>query len=116
VDEKEVTYALIPTSQSARLVIAAKTLAWRLEHKEEVLEDWLCKVLPELRMDDVRKYVLHFINEGFDSVTKFQEIELEDLDFMKTSHKRALLRVLRLEHKEGRIRKLLRFATAWYKQ
>jgi hypothetical protein len=34
VDEKPVNYALIPTSQSARLVIASKTVAWRLEHKE----------------------------------------------------------------------------------
>ncbi len=34
VDEKPVNYALIPTSQSARLVIAETTLAWRLEHKE----------------------------------------------------------------------------------
>eukprot|EP00978_Attheya_sp_CCMP212_P047095 scaffold421223_cov47-Attheya_sp.AAC.2 len=84
------------TTQSTTLISSDEGVVSNINlAKMGVVEDWLSKALPELHMDDLHNYVLHLVKEGFDSLTMLeQELVPEDLDFMKTAHKRVLLRVL----------------------
>ncbi len=56
---------------------------------------WLLSQLPHLRKDDALEYAMQLHDLGFDSVA-FIEEELieEDLSFMKTAHRRVLMRQL----------------------
>lgn len=69
----------------------------RLE-KEKAVQSFLITSLPCIYMDDVRDYTKRLVNDGFDSLQMLTEqLEENDLDFMKKAHKRALLQVLRKE-------------------
>jgi len=47
-------------------------------------------------MDDVEAYSARLVDDGFDSLQMLMEqLEEDDLDFMKKAHKRALVRYLK---------------------
>lgn len=69
----------------------------RLE-KEKTVQSFLITSLPCIYMDDVRDYTKRLVDDGFDSLQMLTEqLEEDDLDFMKKAHKRALLQVIRKE-------------------
>ena len=69
----------------------------RLE-KEKTVQSFLITSLPSIYMDDLRDYTKRLVEEGFDSLQMLTEqLEEDDLDFMKKAHKRALLQVIRKE-------------------
>ena len=69
----------------------------RLE-KEKTVQSFLITSLPSIYMDDLRDYTKRLVDEGFDSLQMLTEqLEEDDLDFMKKAHKRALLQVIRKE-------------------
>lgn len=69
----------------------------RLE-KEKTVQSFLITSLPCIYMDDVRDYTKRLVDDGFDSLQMLTEqLEEDDLDFMKKAHKRALLQVIRQE-------------------
>mmetsp|Transcript_5657 Transcript_5657/g.9967 ORF Transcript_5657/g.9967 Transcript_5657/m.9967 type:complete len:650 (-) Transcript_5657:180-2129(-) len=94
VDGKEVTYALIPTSQSARLVIAAKTLAWRLEHKEECIRNSEAKSKGKKsgtgEMDATRIVALNKAQQA--KVNAKQHLVEEEVQPKKNDNKMQLMR------------------------
>ena len=69
----------------------------RLE-KEKTVQSFLITSLPCIYLDDVRDYTKRLVDDGFDCKQMLTEqLEEEDLDFMKKAHKRALLQVIRTE-------------------
>ena len=71
----------------------------RLE-KEKTVESFLITSVPCIYMDDVRTYTTRLVDDGFDSLQMLMDqLEEDDLHFMKKAHKRALLQVIRKEHK-----------------
>lgn len=66
--------------------------------KSIVVEKWLREALPQLHVDDVSTYTAALVDDGFDSEQVLEsELLLEDLDFMKKAHRRALIRSKNLE-------------------
>lgn len=63
----------------------------------EEVEQWLLFYLPRLQKADVSNYCWSFIDEGFDSAEMLEELEFDDLHFMKKAHRRALIRKLSKE-------------------
>ena len=62
--------------------------------KTEVLQ-WLHSQLPHMSKDDASDYATQLHDLGFDSVAFIEEELIEDdLSFMKTAHKRVLMRRL----------------------
>jgi len=56
---------------------------------------WLLSQLPHMHQDDASKYATQLFHLGFDSVAFVEEELIEDdLSFMKTAHKRVLIRQL----------------------
>jgi hypothetical protein len=70
--------------------------------KKQVVQEWLQTMLPNLYPDDLETYSQHLIDEGFDS-RQILEDELleEDLSFIKTAHRRAILRSMKRQEKEN---------------
>jgi hypothetical protein len=65
--------------------------------KKNVVEKWLQKALPQLHEDDVSMYSTQLITDGFDSYAMLEnELIMEDVEFMKKAHRRALVRVKNL--------------------
>lgn len=61
--------------------------------KRAVVEAWILGALPELHPDDTASYTLRLLEDGFDSLSLLQtDLILEDLDFMKMAHQRAITR------------------------
>lgn len=60
----------------------------------EEVEQWLLSHLPRLQKADVSNYCWSLIDEGFDSAEMLEEIEFDDLHFMKKAHRRALVKIL----------------------
>ena len=80
-------------------VALTPTESIRLE-KEKTVESFLITSVPCIYMDDVRTYTTRLIDDGFDSLQMLMDqLEEDDLHFMKKAHKRALLQVIRKEHK-----------------
>lgn len=64
--------------------------------KEQVVRDWIQQVLPSLYSDDLATYSAHLLDEGFDSVEMLEQELLDtDLLFMKTAHRRVVMRKIR---------------------
>ena len=62
--------------------------------KTQVLQ-WLHSQLPHMSKDDASDYATHLDDLGFDSVAFIEEELIEDdLSFMKTAHRRVLMRRL----------------------
>lgn len=80
--------AAAPSMQ--RTPVSDKTQADKVK-----VEQWLLSQLPHLRKDDALEYATQLHDLGFDSVA-FIEDELieEDLTFMKTAHRRVVMRQL----------------------
>jgi len=65
--------------------------------KKRVVQEWLQSFLPNIYPADLELYSLLLVKEGFDSIEMLEEELLEeDLQFMKTAHRRALLRRVKL--------------------
>lgn len=47
------------------------------------VHQWLLYHLPKLKPQDVKSYTKMLVRDGFDSVDLLEEIQMEDLDFMK---------------------------------
>jgi len=63
--------------------------------KEKIVQEWLISSIPALHTDDVRAYTRQLVDDGFDSLPMLTEqLEDEDLNFMKKAHKRALLKIM----------------------
>jgi len=60
----------------------------------EEVEQWLVSRLPRLQRADVSNYCWSLIDDGFDSAEMLEELEFDDLHFMKKAHQRALTRAL----------------------
>lgn len=61
--------------------------------KLEIVQRWIRDAVPFLHVDDVRSYAAKLIDDGFDSVPMIErELTLDDVQFMKTAHRRALVR------------------------
>lgn len=75
------------------------------DNKKKIVKEWLQFYLPNLYSDDLEMYACHLIQEGFDSKQMLEEELLkEDLHFMKSAHRRVLLRQLRhLRDEQGKI-------------
>eukprot|EP00591_Stephanopyxis_turris_P012564 CAMPEP_0195508302 /NCGR_PEP_ID=MMETSP0794_2-20130614/1544_1 /TAXON_ID=515487 /ORGANISM="Stephanopyxis turris, Strain CCMP 815" /LENGTH=156 /DNA_ID=CAMNT_0040635221 /DNA_START=107 /DNA_END=577 /DNA_ORIENTATION=+ len=66
-----------------------------MDEKEEVVGKWLSKSIPHLHLDDINNYAHQFVKDGFDSPFMIEnELQEEDLAFMKKAHKRAVLKVV----------------------
>ena len=63
----------------------------------EEVEQWLVSRLPRLQKVDVSNYCWSLIDDGFDSAEMLEEIEFDDLHFMKKAHQRALAKALSQE-------------------
>lgn len=63
----------------------------------EEVEQWLVSRLPRLQKADVSNYCWSLIDDGFDSAEMLEEIEFDDLHFMKKAHQRALAKALSQE-------------------
>ena len=62
------------------------------QDRGQAVRDWLSGAVPYLQQDDVRRYSLHLVEDGFDSAEILNDHLLEvDLGFMKTAHRRALV-------------------------
>lgn len=69
--------------------------------KKNAVQEWLHSVLPSLYSDDLDAYTLHLVQEGFDSKQMLEEELLqEDLKFMKTAHRRAVMRRIKQKREE----------------
>ena len=80
-------------------VVLTPTESIRLE-KEKTVESFLITSVPCIYMDDVRTYTTRLVDDGFDSLQMLMDqLEEDDLHFMKKAHKRALLQVIRKEQK-----------------
>mmetsp|Transcript_22376 Transcript_22376/g.38256 ORF Transcript_22376/g.38256 Transcript_22376/m.38256 type:complete len:186 (-) Transcript_22376:1328-1885(-) len=75
--------------------IQATTASEKTSEKTQVVAPWLLSQLPHMHKDDASEYATQLYDLGFDSVS-FIEEELieEDLSFMKTAHRRVLMRQL----------------------
>ena len=61
--------------------------------KHVIVKTWLEEALPHLHSDDLNYYTSQLVDDGFDSVELLDtELLIEDLDFMKKAHRRALSR------------------------
>mmetsp|Transcript_8799 Transcript_8799/g.17976 ORF Transcript_8799/g.17976 Transcript_8799/m.17976 type:complete len:428 (+) Transcript_8799:341-1624(+) len=68
--------------------------------KEKLVQAWLITSMPYLHTDDIRSYTRRLVDDGFDSLPMLTEqLEEDDLDFMKKGHKRALLKVIEASKK-----------------
>ena len=68
--------------------------------KERLVQAWLITSMPYLHTDDIRMYTRRLVDDGFDSLPMLTEqLEKDDLDFMKKGHKRALLKVIEASKK-----------------
>jgi len=78
---------------------AALTTSNKLRlQKEKIVQSFLITSLPSIYMDDVEAYSARLVDDGFDSLQMLMEqLEEDDLDFMKKAHKRALLQVIQKE-------------------
>ena len=84
--QKEPSSAALTTSNKLRL------------QKEKIVQSFLITSLPSIYMDDVEAYSARLVDDGFDSLQMLMEqLEEDDLDFMKKAHKRALLQVIQKE-------------------
>jgi hypothetical protein len=63
----------------------------------EEVEQWLLSYLPRLQKADLSNYCWSLIDEGFDSAEMLEELEFDDLHFMKKAHRRALVKILSKE-------------------
>ena len=65
------------------------------EKKTQIVLQWLLSQLPHMSKDDASDYATQLHNLGFDSVAFIEEELIEDdLSFMKTAHRRVLMRRL----------------------
>ena len=67
----------------------------------EEVEQWLVSRLPRLQKADVSNYCWSLIDDGFDSAEMLEELEFDDLHFMKKAHQRALVKALSQEVDSG---------------
>jgi hypothetical protein len=75
------------------------------EHKHSlIINDWLLSHLPDLEDTVVTSYSTHLIDDGFDSLDMLKELTEEDLQFMKTAHRRVLAKCLEEEQTNASIR------------
>ena len=89
------SYTSYTSLTSSAALTASDSL--RLE-KEKTVQSFLITSLPCIYMDDVRDYTKRLVDDGFDCKQMLTEqLEEDDLDFMKKAHKRALLQVIRKE-------------------
>ena len=58
------------------------------------VEQWLLSHLPTLSRGDALNYCKCLIDDGFDSLDMLNELEEEDISFMKKAHKRVMSRKL----------------------
>jgi len=73
------------------------------DSKMKTIQDWLIDAVPYMSQDDVHAYSKHLFENGFDSVQILEEYLLaEDLDFMKTAHRRALVAAKITKRREGK--------------
>jgi len=69
--------------------------------KEEVM-GWIRSHLPLIRQPDLDNYSRRLIEDGFDSIQFIeQELALDDLEFMKTAHRRVIARSLTERSEDG---------------
>jgi hypothetical protein len=56
-----------------------------------IVSQWLLEAIPDLNISDTNRYTQQLIDDGFDSVTLLRnQLQIEDLEFMKKGHKRAV--------------------------
>ena len=86
---------IITSSTPESPSIQATTASEKTSEKTQVVAPWLLSQLPHMHKDDASEYATQLYDLGFDSVS-FIEEELieEDLSFMKTAHRRVLMRQL----------------------
>mmetsp|Transcript_28481 Transcript_28481/g.52959 ORF Transcript_28481/g.52959 Transcript_28481/m.52959 type:complete len:472 (-) Transcript_28481:80-1495(-) len=64
--------------------------------REQHVQRWLTSVVPCLMRDDIKAYTRRLVDDGFDSIAIIEDYLLEeDLSFMKTAHRRALVKKLK---------------------
>ncbi|KAL9190003.1 hypothetical protein ACHAXT_009678 [Thalassiosira profunda] len=61
---------------------------------------WLLGHLPKLQEEDAISYFQSMLEDGFDSLESLEGLTEDDLHFMKSGHRRALLRSVRSEDSE----------------
>eukprot|EP00985_Skeletonema_marinoi_P019246 scaffold10964_cov146-Skeletonema_marinoi.AAC.5 len=83
----------VSSNISRGYVPARPTESISQEAYEEV-EQWLVSRLPRLQRADVSNYCWSLIDDGFDSAEMLEELEFDDLHFMKKAHQRALTKAL----------------------
>ena len=67
----------------------------RASEKTQIVLQWLLSQLPHMSKDDASEYATQLHDLGFDSVAFVEEELIEDdLSFMKTAHRRVLMRRL----------------------
>lgn len=77
--------------------VPARTTESISQESYEEIERWLLSYLPRLQKADVSNYCWSLIDEGFDSAEMLEELEFNDLHFMKKAHRRALIKKLSSE-------------------
>ena len=67
-----------------------------IDQSNKNIMEFLDTAVPYLQPDDVQSYALRLVQDGFDSVPMItNQLQEEDLHFMKKAHKRALLNAIR---------------------
>jgi hypothetical protein len=79
--------SMVPTSSNNNMSSDSYT-------GEEKLMHWLLTHLPNIEEEDAVRYYNQLVDDGFDSID-VKEILEEDISFMKSIHKRALLQSLK---------------------
>lgn len=69
------------------------------KHKESLaffmdLKYWFLAHLPHLEESDIEMYSRQLVDDGFDSFEMIDELKIDDLNFMKSAHRRAFLKHL----------------------
>ena len=76
------------------------------DHRESLLfsmdlKYWLLAYLPDLVDTDIESYSRHLIDDGFDSFEMLDELTIEDVKFMKASHRYVLAKQLNASGNSG---------------
>jgi hypothetical protein len=58
----------------------------------KVVKQWLKSHLPNLQSEDALKYSICLAEDGFDSIDTLNVLEQGDLGFMKSGHRRLLMK------------------------
>ena len=58
------------------------------------LKYWFLAHLPHLEESDIEMYSRQLVDDGFDSFEMIDELKIDDLNFMKSAHRRAFLKHL----------------------